>query len=170
LFCLSGEVEKPGLYEVIRPMTLGELLTAAGGVKGGAELQAILLGGAAGQFIAPNQLDVLLTQEDTRAAGLSLGSGAIMVFSEKTNLRQTLLDLAHFFAHESCGKCYPCQLGTQRQVEILERCQNGQMMPEDFSRLEDITWTMTDASLCGLGQTAGAAVLSAMALWPHLFE
>ena len=79
-------------------------------------------------------------------------------------------DLGHFFAHESCGKCYPCQLGTQRQAEILDRILAGQTLPEDTSRLQDIGWTMTDASLCGLGQTAASAVLSAMEIWPELFE
>ena len=77
--------------------------------------------------------------------------------------------LGHFFAHESCGKCYPCQLGTQRQLEILERVQTGEMLSGDADRLADVGWTMTDASLCGLGQTAASAVLSAMKLWPELF-
>jgi NADH-quinone oxidoreductase subunit F len=170
LFCLSGEIEKPGLYEITQPVTLRELIALAGGVRDGAELQAVLLGGAAGKFVNPDKLEVHMTQEDTRAAGLSLGSGAVIVFSEHSNLKQTLSDLGHFFAHESCGKCYPCQLGTQRQAEILDRISAGNPLPGDFSRLEDIGWTMTDASICGLGQTAASAVLSAMALWPELFD
>jgi NADH-quinone oxidoreductase subunit F len=170
LFCLSGDIEKPGLYEVAHPATLRELLESAGGLKNGTELQTVLLGGAAGKFVHPDQLDVRLTQEDTRTAGLTLGSGAVMVFSEQINLKQTLSDLGHFFAHESCGKCYPCQLGTQRQSEILDRIWTGQTLPDDAIRLEDVGWTMTDASICGLGQTAASAVLSAMDLWPELFE
>ena len=121
-------------------------------------------------FVHPDQLDVRLTQEDARAAGLTLGSGAVVVFSQETNLKQTLADLGHFFAHESCGKCYPCQLGTQRQSEILGRILAGETLPYDFSRLQDVGWTMTDASICGLGQTAASAVLSAMQHWPELFE
>jgi NADH-quinone oxidoreductase subunit F len=112
---------------------------------------------------------VKLTIEDLRAAGLPLGSGAIMVFNRSRDLRDVLVRLARFFAHESCGKCYPCQLGTQRQFEIVERAANRQVRPGDRERLSDVGWTMTDASLCGLGQTAATAVLSAMKLWPELF-
>ncbi len=170
LFCLSGDIESPGIYEVTHPVTLNELLKSAGGVKNGAGLQTVLLGGAAGKFVHPDQLNVRLTQEDARAAGLTLGSGAVMVFSDQADLKQTLSDLGHFFAHESCGKCYPCQLGTQRQSEILDRIMMGETLPEDDLRLEDVGWTMTDASICGLGQTAASAVLSAMELWPELFH
>ena len=170
LFCVSGEVEKPGLYEVVHPITLRELIESAGGVKNGAGMQTVLLGGAAGKFVHPDRLDVRLTQEDTRAAGLTLGSGVVIVLSQNTNLKQTLADLGHFFAHESCGKCYPCQLGTQRQAEILDRILAGETLAGDFERLEDVGWTMTDASICGLGQTAASAVLSAMKIWPELFE
>jgi NADH-quinone oxidoreductase subunit F len=170
LFCLSGDIEKPGLYEITRPVTLRKLLESAGGIKNGAELQTVLLGGAAGKFVHPDQLDVRLTQEDTRAAGLTLGSGAVIVFSQQANLKQTLSDLGHFFAHESCGKCYPCQLGTQRQSEILDRILADETLSDDAIRLEDIGWTMTDTSICGLGQTAASAVLSALELWPELFD
>ncbi|MFC1996893.1 NAD(P)H-dependent oxidoreductase subunit E [Chloroflexota bacterium] len=170
LFCLSGEIEKPGLYEVAHPVTLRALIQSAGGLKDGAELQTVLLGGAAGKFVHPDQLDVRLTQEDTRAAGLTLGSGAVIVLRKSTDLKQILSDLGHFFAHESCGKCYPCQLGTQRQSEILDRILAGETIPDDFVRLEDVGWTMLDASICGLGQTAASAVLSAMEIWPELFE
>jgi NADH-quinone oxidoreductase subunit F len=93
-----------------------------------------------------------------------------MVFNDKRDLRDILRRLARFFAHESCGKCYPCQLGTQRQYEILERLAAGRPLPGDVGRLRDVGWTMTDASLCGLGQTAAAAVFSAMKRWPELFE
>jgi NADH-quinone oxidoreductase subunit F len=129
-----------------------------------------LFGGAAGAFATPAQLDVRMTFEDLRAAGLPLGSGVVMVFDERRDLRDVLRRLARFFAHESCGKCYPCQLGTQRQHEILQRIARGETMPGDTERLTDVGWTMSDASLCGLGQTAASAVLSALQLWPHLFE
>lgn len=171
LFCLSGDVERPGLYEVTQPVTLGELVfDLGGGIPHGKDLRAVLLGGAAGRFVPPDGLDVRLTHEDARAAGLSLGSGAVIVYDEEVNLRSVLVDLAYFFAHESCGKCYPCQLGTQRQLEILERNLNREPLPEDVHRLSDVGWTMTDASICGLGQTAASAVLSAMDLWPELFR
>jgi hypothetical protein len=94
----------------------------------------------------------------------------VMVFDETRDIRDVLKRLGKFFAHESCGKCYPCQLGTRRQMEILDRVAAGNVIEGDFVRLQDVGWTMTEASLCGLGQTAASAVLSAMKLWPELFE
>ena len=170
LFCLSGDVAKPGLYEIPFGVTLRELLEMAGGVADDKNLQSILFGGAAGAFATSEHLDVKMTFEDLRDAGLPLGSGVVMVFDETRDMRSVLKSLGHFFAHESCGKCYPCQMGTQRQKEILNRIADGKIKEGDFARLQDVGWTMTDASLCGLGQTAASAVLSAMKLWPELFE
>lgn len=170
LFCVSGDVRRPGVYEVPFGMSLRHLLNGlAGGVREGQKLQAILFGGAAGAFATPDQLDVRLTFEDLRQTGLPLGSGVVMVFDDTRDLRDVLVRLAHFFEHESCGKCYPCQMGTRRQHEILKRIAKGGALPGDIDRLNDVGWTMTDASLCGLGQTAATAVISAMKLWPDLF-
>jgi NADH-quinone oxidoreductase subunit F len=166
LFCLSGDVARPGVYEVPYGMPLGDLLKMAGGVVG--ELQAVLLGGAAGAFAGPEHLELPMSFEGLRAANLPLGSGVVMAINRDRDMRHTLLSLAHFFAHESCGKCYPCQLGTQRQLEILERVANGQARDGDDVLLQDIGFTMTNASLCGLGMTAGTAVLSAIEHWPEL--
>jgi len=166
LFCVSGDVEKPGLYEVPFGVTLRELLEMAGCET----FQAVLFGGAAGAFATPEHLDVKMTFEDLRDAGLPLGSGVVMVFDETRDLRDTLSRLGKFFAHESCGKCYPCQMGTQRQKEILDRIADGKMQAGDVERLQDVGWTMMDASLCGLGQTAASAVLSAMKQFPDLFR
>ena len=169
LFCVSGDVTKPGLYEVSFGATMRELLDLAGGVANGKRLKAVLLGGAAGAFATEAHLDIKLTFEDLRAAGLPLGSGVVLVYDETRDMRDALQRIGHFFAHESCGKCYPCQMGTQRQMEILDRVAKGTAELGDFVRLEDVGWTMTDASLCGLGQTAASATLSAMKLWPELF-
>jgi len=170
LFSVSGDVVKPGIYEISRPLTLRELIfEQAGGVRDDKEIKAVLLGGAAGKFVGPDGLDVLLTNRGVQEAGLSLGSGAVVVFDEEVDLKFVLHGLGHFFAHESCGKCYPCQLGTQRQAEILDRILRNQTLPGDLQRLEDVGATMTDASLCGLGQTASLAVLSAAQLWPEIF-
>ena len=170
LFCVSGDVERTGVYEIPFGVTLRELLEMAGGVKGGKGLKSVLFGGAAGAFATSEHLDVKMTFEDLRAAGLPLGSGVVMVFDETRDMRDVLNRLGHFFAHESCGKCYPCQMGAQRQKEILERIANGKALPDDVNRLQDVGWTMTDTSLCGLGQTAASAVLSAIKLWPEIFD
>ena len=169
LFCVSGDVVRPGLYEVPFGVTLRELMEIAGGVLNQKNLQAVLFGGAAGAFATSEHLDVKMTFEDLRAAGLPLGSGVVMVFDETRDMREVLRSLGHFFAHESCGKCYPCQMGTQRQKEILDRIAEGRVLEGDLIRLQDVGWTMTDASLCGLGQTAAGAVLSAIKLWPEMF-
>ncbi len=170
-FCLSGHVAQPGLYEVPFGLTIRELIEMAGGVPDGKELQAVLLGGAAGVFIGPDGLDMPLTYEDARAYGVPLGSGVIQIYDETVDLREILYRLSRFFAHESCGKCFPCQIGTQRQMEILDRvAHNGGPRVEDRQILLDVGFAMTETSLCGLGQTAASAVMSAMELWPELLS
>ena len=170
VFCVSGDVTRPGLYEIPFGVSLRELLDMAGGIANGKQLKSILFGGAAGAFATSKHLDVKMSFEDLKSAGLPLGSGVVMVFDETRDMRDVLNRLGHFFSHESCGKCYPCQMGTQRQKEILHRIAHGQALPDDMIRLQDVGWTMTDASLCGLGQTAASAVLSAIQLWPELFK
>lgn len=170
LFCVSGDVKQPGLYETPFGISLRELLfELAGGMRAEHGIKAILVGGAAGAFALETDLDVRLSFEHMQAAKLPLGSGMLMVIDKSRDIYDVLVRLSRFFAHESCGKCYPCQLGTQRQHEILERLARGDILPGDFERLADVGWTMTDSSLCGLGQTAATAVLSAMDHWPELF-
>ena len=167
-FCLSGRVARPGLYEVPFGLTIRELIELAGGVAG-KEVQGVLLGGAAGIFIGPERLDARLTYEDAREKGFPLGSGVVMVFDDLDDVQKSLHLLARFFAHESCGKCYPCSLGTQRQLEIIERVvHGGETRPADVTNLRNIGLAMTQTSLCGLGQTAASAVLSAVERWPEM--
>lgn len=171
LFCLSGDVKQPGLYEVPFGVTLRYMVeNLAGGMRSDHPLQALLIGGAAGAMASPSQLDVSLSFEELRREGLPLGSGVITVFDETRDLRDVLLRLANFFAEESCGKCFPCQLGTQRQYEIMKRITKRNVKNSDINDLEDIIVTMTDSSLCGLGQTAGSAIGSAIKKWPSLFS
>jgi NADH-quinone oxidoreductase subunit F len=156
LFCLSGDVGRPGIYEAEFGATLGDLISLAGGAVG--ELGSVLLGGAAGSFVGPELMSLPLTFEDTRKAGVSLGSGVIMVFNRDREMRAVVHRIARFFRDESCGQCVPCRVGTQRVVEVLSR--NG---PPDGSLLDEIDRAMKDASICGLGQTAATAVRSALA-------
>jgi NADH-quinone oxidoreductase subunit F len=166
LVSVSGHVARPGVYEIVPGITLREFLERdCGGVTG--TLRAVLMGGAAGTFLTPDEIDVRMTFEDLRAIGSTFGSGAIMIFNDTVDLRDVLKRLGRFFEHESCGKCFPCQLGTQRQMEILNRLDAP--LAGDLARLRDIGLTMTEASLCGLGQTAASAVLSAIQRFPELF-
>jgi NADH-quinone oxidoreductase subunit F len=165
LFCLSGNVQRPGVYEVPMGTTLGELLTLAGGVPTGRTLKAILLGGAAGGFVRADELDLRLTHEDTRAAGTTLGSGVVVVFDDTADVRDAVLRIAAFFRHESCGQCVPCRVGTVRQEEALHRLVRGTPhggAATELGFIRDVGVAMRDASICGLGQTAYAAVESAI--------
>jgi NADH-quinone oxidoreductase subunit F len=167
LFCLSGDVSRPGVYEVAFGTPLQGLIDMAGGAIG--EPQAALLGGAAGSFAKPDEFHLPMTFEDLQDAGLSLGSGVITVINQERDLFKFIVALAHFFAHESCGKCFPCQLGTQRQLEIVGRFAEGKAKNGDLEALSDIGFAMTNASLCGLGMTAGTAILSSVEKWPELW-
>ncbi|MBG7604698.1 MAG: NAD(P)H-dependent oxidoreductase subunit E [Actinobacteria bacterium] len=161
LFCLSGAVVNPGVYEVELGLTLAELIDMAGGLRDGSQLQAVLLGGAAGRFVGPDSLDLVLTHEATRDAGLSLGSGVVMVLDQTVDLVDQVRRIAAFFRDESCGQCVPCRVGTVRQEEVIERLASG-IRDGQLELLEDIGKAMTDASICGLGQTAHGAIESAI--------
>ncbi|HEU4402528.1 MAG TPA: NAD(P)H-dependent oxidoreductase subunit E [Candidatus Polarisedimenticolia bacterium] len=166
LFCLSGHVKRPGLYEVPFGTTLRALLDLAGGVAGGRALRTVLLGGAAGAFVTPAELDVPLTFEGTRAIGASLGSGVVLALDDTTDLWDIVRRIAAFFRDESCGQCVPCRVGTVRQEELLARLARGgaaRPASEELLLLSEIGQAMRDASICGLGQTASAAVQSALA-------
>ncbi len=169
LFCLSGSVKRPGVYEVPFGTTLGELLELSGGVPGGRTIQAILLGGAAGMFVGPDTLSTPLTFEGARAAGATLGSGVVMIFDDTADLGGALLRIAEFFRHESCGQCVPCRVGTVRQEELLHRLRAGRTLgsrADELALLRELGQAMRDASICGLGQTASSAVESALARLP----
>ena len=161
LFCLSGAVAKPGIYEVEFGITLRQLIDLGGGMRSGSTLQAILLGGAAGGFVGPNDLDLPLTMEATRAAGSSLGSGVVMVLDQSVDMVDQLRRIAAFFRDESCGQCVPCRVGTVRQEEIVSRLAKG-VQSQDIELLRELGTVMRDASICGLGQTANSAIDSAI--------
>ncbi|MFI6280151.1 NAD(P)H-dependent oxidoreductase subunit E [Streptomyces sp. NPDC050988] len=161
LFCVSGSVDRPGIYELPFGATLGELLDLAGVRK---RLRAVLLGGAAGGFVRPDELDIPLTFEGTREAGTTLGSGVVLAFDDTVPLPRLLLRIAEFFRDESCGQCVPCRVGTVRQEEALHRIvdRTGAAAASDIALLREVGRAMKDASICGLGQTAWNAVESAI--------
>jgi NADH-quinone oxidoreductase subunit F len=164
LFCVSGNVEHPGTFEVPLGTPLSTLIAMAG-IPEGRRIQAVLMGGAAGSFLRPGELDLPLTVDDAKKAGTTLGSGAVIVLDDQADLMGFLQRLARFFEDESCGQCVPCRVGTARVGEWLGRCASGKALgsrSEEAARLAELGQVMRDASICGLGQTAATAVESAV--------
>ncbi|MEM8705423.1 MAG: NADH-ubiquinone oxidoreductase-F iron-sulfur binding region domain-containing protein [Actinomycetota bacterium] len=165
LLCLSGRVAKPGVYEVEFGTTLGEVLELAGGLTGDGELQAVLMGGAAGSFVDESYLDMPITLEDARERGTTLGSGVVMAFTGEIDMVDVLVRISQFFRDESCGQCVPCRVGTVRQNETMVVLQQkGSLTAERRQLVDDISQVMVDASICGLGHTAASAINSAIRL------
>lgn len=163
LFSVSGHVEVPGLYEVPFGTRLGDLIDMAGGSIG--TLRAVLLGGAAGTFVGSDQLDLQLSLEAARSAGVALGSGVVTLFNDEVDFDDLLERIAEFFRTESCGQCVPCRVGTVRQHEVLvEMRANGRLDAGRRVLIDDMARAMADASICGLGHTAADAVRSALRL------
>jgi NADH-quinone oxidoreductase subunit F len=163
LFCVSGAVERPGTYEVEFGTSLRELLELAGGVP--PNLRTVLLGGAAGTFITPEDLDLRLTFEDARELGTTLGSGVVLAIDDTIDIKRLLMVIAAFFRDESCGQCVPCRVGTVRQEEALARLLSGRTrgsVQDELALIAEIGEAMRDASICGLGQTASSAIESAI--------
>jgi formate dehydrogenase beta subunit len=156
-FAVSGHVAHPGVYCVPMGTTARELLDLAGGVWEGRELGAIQPGGASSNFIGPDKLDVELDFGTLQAAGSMLGSGAIVVMAEGTDLLAAAVNVLRFFRDESCGKCVPCRVGSTKAHVILS---NGGS-PQDVTELADV---MRRTSICGLGQVALGPVMSVLRL------
>ena len=166
LFCLSGNVERPGrLRGPVRDDARRAARRSAGGVPGGRAIQAILLGGAAGVFVGPDALDMPLTFEAharrRRDARLGRRHG---VRRDAPTWSARCAGSPQFFRDESCGQCVPCRVGTVRQEELLARLAAGSSVrsrDDELVLLREIGQAMRDASICGLGQTASSAIESA---------
>ncbi|MFW3145943.1 MAG: complex I 51 kDa subunit family protein [Thermoplasmatota archaeon] len=160
---LTGHVKNPGAYEVeMGKCTVWEIIDGLGGGVDGSDIKAVLLGGASGSLIRKGDLDLNYTMEDAESAGLTLGSGVIVVFNEKTCMVDMVHNLMGFFAHESCGKCTPCRTGTHHLLRIMEGLRRGQAGDDDLVLAKRIADTMCSASICGLGKTASVPLTSAI--------
>ena len=122
----------------------------------------MLLGGAAGTFVGPDDLDMPLTIEGTRDRGATLGSGVVFVLDDSVDMVDQVRRIAAFFRDESCGQCVPCRVGTVRQEEAIARLADGKGSDDDLAVFADVAQVMRDASICGLGQTAPNAIQSAI--------
>jgi NADH:ubiquinone oxidoreductase subunit F (NADH-binding)/NADH:ubiquinone oxidoreductase subunit E len=164
---LSGHVEKAGVYEVPGGTTVRELIALGGGVKDGRRLLAFAPGGASSNFLPASQVDVPLDFAALAKAGSMLGSGAVVVVAEGTDMLALATNVVRFFRNESCGKCVPCRVGSQKAVELLERVQEGTADRRELAVLPELGETLMLTSICGLGQVALNPVLSVMLHWPE---
>lgn len=165
---VSGHIEKPGVYEIATGTTVRELIDMAGGMKDGRKLLAFAPGGASSNFLPANQIDVPLDFNALAKAGSMLGSGALVVVAEGTDMLALATNVVKFFRNESCGKCVPCRVGSEKAVEILEGVQAGTLSRSALQLLPELGETMTLTSICGLGQVAVNPALSVLKQWPEL--
>ncbi len=164
-FAVSGEVARPGVYCVPMGTTARELLDQAGGVAGGADLAAVQPGGASSNFLGPDSLDVPLDFDSLAEAGSMLGSGAMVVLAEGTDVLAAATNILRFFRNESCGKCVPCRVGSHKAHEILTEALDGPGLDDEGEeRLLQLEHTLRKTSICGLGQVALGPVASVLGL------
>jgi NADH-quinone oxidoreductase subunit F len=162
VFCLTGCVNRPGVFEAPLGVTLRQLVEQfGGGVKDGSRLKGVLAGGAAGMLVPPSLLDVPIDFASARQ-GVTLGSGGMFAFDESVSVPVLLTWLLHFFEVESCGKCTPCREGTREARAVCERVAGGEGGPDDVAALRRLARQMNLTSLCGLGQSVAWPVESAM--------
>ncbi|MFH2007710.1 MAG: NAD(P)H-dependent oxidoreductase subunit E [bacterium] len=166
---VSGHVERPGVFQVPFGSTVAELLERAGGVSGGRALKAFTPGGASSNFLPASALDTPLDFASLEEAGSMLGSGALVVVAEGTPMAPLAANLVRFFRNESCGKCVPCRVGTQKAVLLLEDAITTQtpLDAEGFRRLRRV---LEEASICGLGHVALNPLVSILEHWPEELE
>lgn len=162
---VSGDVTNAGVYEIPIGTTVNELIELAGGLPNGEELQAFLPGGASSNFLPADKADTPLDFDAMKAAGSMLGTGAVIVIGRRHNLFDLATNIVRFFRNESCGKCVPCRIGSERAVRILESVQGG-ASPSQLDVLPELGATLEQTSICGLGQVALNPVLSLLSNIP----
>jgi len=174
LVCLSGRCKNKGVYEVpLGRVTLREIIydpETGGGIADGRKLKFFHLGGQSGPIGGVDQLDTVYSYTDLKKAGLAVGSGAVVVMDESVSVIDYLKGVTEFFIHESCGKCIPCREGSRQLIKILNKLSAGAAKAADLDVMRRLIRTMTDASFCGLGQSAAVALNGAWKLFPEEFE
>lgn len=167
LVSLSGNVRRPGLYEVPFGVTLRHIIEElGGGVPEGRSIKMVQLGGSSGPLIPPDMLDLRLDYTEMNKNGLSFGSGAVIVIDDRAHIPDILLQTAEFFLHESCGKCTPCRVGNAQVVKLLSKFVNNTATRRDLELLIELSDTMALTSICGLGQSATTALRSVLRFFP----
>jgi len=159
---LSGDVVRPGVYQVPMGTTIGELVERAGGVRGSRRVLAIAPGGASSNFLGGDAMDAPLDFKALAERGSMLGSGAVLIVAEGADLVDLTANLVAFFRNESCGKCVPCRVGSEKAVAILDRAVQRRGSKRQLALLPDLDEAMQQTSICGLGQVALRPFLSVL--------
>jgi NADH-quinone oxidoreductase subunit F len=171
LFCVSGHVKKPGVYEASMNTTLRELIyDHAGGIRGDRELKAIIPGGSSVPLMLPNQLDTPASFDGIAKAGSLLGSAGLIVLDDTVCMVWLAMNLLHFYRHESCGKCTPCREGCDWLYKLLQRLERGEGREKDLDLLFGVSNNIIGKTLCAFGDAAATPVLSTMKLFRHEYE
>jgi NADH-quinone oxidoreductase subunit F len=171
LFCVSGHVRNRRVLELPLGVPLREIIEQhCGGMASDRPLKAVIPGGASTCMLTPERLDTCMDFESLEAAGTMLGTGAIIVMNDRTCMVDVARRLMRFFAHESCGHCAPCRVGTQRMLDILERLEHGKGKPGDLESLEQIALGIRGITFCPMGDAATNPVLSGLKLFRDEYE
>ena len=162
-FALTGEVNNTGLIEVPMGTTLRQIVfDIGGGMRDGKKFKAVQIGGPSGGCLTEEHLDIPMDYDNLIKAGAMVGSGGLVVMSDKTCIVEVARFFMNFTQHESCGKCVPCREGTKNMLRILEKIVAGKGTMEDLELLEELAHSVKEGSLCGLGKTAPNPVLSTL--------
>jgi NADH-quinone oxidoreductase subunit F len=171
LFSVTGHVERPDNFEIPLGTPFKDLLAMAGGVKGGKKLKAVIPGGSSVPVVPGDlMLQTDMDYDSIAKAGSMLGSGAVIVMAEGTCMVKVLANLAHFYAHESCGQCTPCREGTGWLARVLHRILHGQGRPQDLDLLDGVAGRIGGRTICALGDAAAMPVQSFLKHYRHEFE
>jgi len=171
LFCVSGHVKKPGVYEASMNTTLRELVyDYAGGIRGDRQLKAIIPGGSSVPLMLPNQLDTPASFDAIQKTGSLLGSAGLIVLDDTVCMVWLAMNLLHFYRHESCGKCTPCREGADWLYKLLQRVERGEGREKDLDLLFGVANNIVGKTLCAFGDAAATPVLSTMKLFRHEYE
>lgn len=170
IVCMSGHVEKPGNYEVEMGVTYRQLIEMAGGMRGGKKFKGLLPSGGSGPVITEKALDAPMTYEGLTPHGSVMGSASVIVMDEDTDMVWAALKMAHFFKHESCGKCTPCREGTFWMERLLHRIYDGHGTMQDVQTLESVANQIGGRTLCALGDFAVNPVLSTIKHFPEEYR
>ena len=163
IFSVSGHVNRPGNYELPLGISLREIIDDhAGGIRDGNRLKAVIPGGASTPILPADRVDVPMAFETLKAAGSELGTGAIIVMDETTCMVEIARRLAKFFAHESCGRCTPCRIGSVRLYELLDRIEHGKGKPSDIETILETANGIDGLTFCPMGAALANPACSAI--------